>query len=283
MSTNVHGHATRPDHAQGATADAAPTSAQALLKPALRGMDFDEGAALLKPPAAPSSPNVQLLAAGAVVQMEPGDTVPADLDTARPVGAAVAEDIRTRIMTAVRRSPHMVALLRDIEANGGAAFAMKWSNRGTYHSAGEIWIARDWTIGSWVTSLCHELSHLLDHRRGVVPNVATSASRDEFVRVKLEQEVRAHAIHYAAQYELESQSLGLTLASPLGYNEFRPQLQAAEGGAGRRLGAAQVQTMATTWLAEQYRTNPVFFTSNTNENYYTYWGRIWDEAHPGGR
>ena len=53
-----------------------------------------------------------------------------------------------------------------------------------------------------------------------------------------------------------------------------------EAAAGRRFDSAGIQTLAEAWVEAKYRNE--WTTSNTGENYYVYWGRIWDDAHPGG-
>ncbi len=36
--------------------------------------------------------------------------------------------------------------------------------------------------------------------------------------------------------------------------------------------------MAEAWVEHKYKTE--WTTSNTGENYYDYWGKAWDDAHP---
>ena len=254
--------------ASRASTPAGPSAVQQ----SLRGAGYAQGAAALSPRAP-----VQMHGDHDAQPTPPSTGGTGDLDRTRPVGGAIPADIKRRVMDAVRGSPRMQALLQEIADNGGADFGMKWSSRGTYHSAGEIWLDRSWSEGAWVTTMCHELSHLLDFRRGRMPNIRTD-TRDAFVRVQMEQEIRAHAINYVAQIELEGAG-SAPGAQPLGFAEFKTHLAAEEQRAHQCFTSSHVQRVAETWLAEQYRTNPAFTTSNTNENYYDYWGRAWDEAH----
>lgn len=238
----------------------------------VRGMGYDEGAAALSPgQRAASEPSPAPPAA------LPGDVVPApaDLDRERPVGGAVPADIRSRLMTHIRRSARTVTLLDDIAAHGGAAFDLVWARQGTGHVTGKIQLDRRWRYGMWVPSMAHELSHLNDFRQGRRPEVGSSANRATFVATKVGNEVNAHATQYAAHWEL-GQAGHSPGYQPAGYSEFMTHLN----GLGGTVNAASVESQGRTWLTAEYRTNPLFTTSNTTENYYDYWGRIWDEAHP---
>lgn len=181
-------------------------------------------------------------------------------------------------MADVRQSARMQQVLREIEAHGGAAFDIKWSARGGFHSAGTIHIDRRQTMSSWIATMMHELNHLNDHRQGLNPSAGTTASRDGFINTKMRNEIRSHAISYVGLIEREAS--GAAAASPpAGFTEFRAHLRTQEIAAGEtRFTSAQIQTLAETWVEAKYRNE--WTTSNTGENYYVYWGRIWDEAHP---
>lgn len=210
----------------------------------------------------------------------PGPGGAADLDATRAVGANIPDDVRTALMTQVRSSARMQQVLRDIEAHGGAAFDIKWSARGGFHSNGVIYIDRREEMSSWISTLMHELNHLNDQRQGLNPNAATAASREDFINTKMRNEIRSHAISYVGLIEREA-SGAAAAAPPAGFTEFRAHLRTREAAAGGgHLDAAAIQALAEAWVEAKYRSE--WTTSNTGENYYVYWGRAWDEAHPGG-
>jgi hypothetical protein len=203
----------------------------------------------------------------------------ANLDATRPVGSNIPDDVRTQLMTEVRTSERMQQVLRDIEAHGGAAFDIKWSARGGFHSAGTIYIDRRQEMSSWIATLMHELNHLNDHRQGLNPDPATTASRAGFIDTKMRNEIRSHAISYVGLIEREGS--GAAAASPpAGYTEFRAHLREREAAEKVCFASGAIQALAEAWVEAKYRNE--WTTSNTGENYYVYWGRIWDEAHPGG-
>lgn len=202
-----------------------------------------------------------------------------DLDTTRPIGALIPDEVRTELMTEVRRSQRMQQVLREIEEHGGAAFDIKWSGRGGFHSAGTIHIDRRQEMASWIATMMHELNHLNDHRQGLNPSAATTESREEFVNTKMRNEIRSHAISYVGLIEREG--AGADPASPpAGFTEFRAYLRQREEAEQVCFTSEAIQAMAEAWVEDKYRTT--WTTSNTGENYYDYWGRAWDEAHPGG-
>lgn len=208
----------------------------------------------------------------------PGAGGGANLDVTRPVGANIPDDIRTQLMTQVRTSARMQQVLTELEAHGGAAFDIKWSARGGFHSAGTIYIDRRQEMSSWIATMMHELNHLSDHRQGLNPDAATTASREGFINTKMRNEIRSHAISYVGLIEREA--TGAAPASPpAGYTEFRAHLREREAAAGgAHFSSTQIQALAEAWVEAKYRNE--WTTSNTGENYYVYWGRIWDEVHP---
>ena len=210
---------------------------------------------------------------------DPGGEGGGDLDTTRPVGGMVPDDIRNELMTEMRTSPRIQQVLREIEQHGGAAFDIKWSDRGNFHRSGAIFLDRHNDMSRWVPSMMHELNHLNDHRQGLNPSAATTESREEFVNTKMVNEIRSHAIGYVGLIEREGS--GAAAASPpAGYTEFRAYLRQQEQEQQVCFASSAIQEMAERWVEAKYRNE--WTTSNTGENYYDYWGRIWDEAHPGG-
>ena len=267
-----------PSPAAERTPQRAPGAPNAM-RQSVRTMSYREGAAALSP--------VQLHPDEAhdhsdSVEPAPGDTVPGDLDTARPVGGDIPADIKTRIMGQMRLSPRIATVLDEIAAHGGADFPLRWSARGNYHSAGSINLDRRGAIASWIPSMMHELNHLNDHRQGRRPNLTTSTDRAAFVRSKMTNEIRAHAIGYVGLIEQSGREGAVTANAPKGYTAFRTHLTALEGRAEACFTSSRIQQVAETWLEDKYRNDASWQTSNTHENYYDYWGRIWDEAHPSG-
>jgi len=243
----------------------------------LRGMSYSQGSAAL-------STQVQKQEGDGCAHEherdpDPGDTVPGDLDTNRPVGAAIPDAIKQRLLTELRRSPSMVTLLQEIADNGGTDFNIKWSARGNFQSNGEISLDRRRSITRWLPSMMHELNHLNDHRQGRRPNPRTTESREEFVNTKMGNEIHAHAHGFAALIEYSSDAAAtITASAPAGYDEFLPELRAAEEAAGECFSSEQIMEFAETWLEDKYRNE--WTTSNSGENYYDYWGAAWDRAHP---
>jgi hypothetical protein len=210
---------------------------------------------------------------------EPGGEGGADLDTTRPVGGMVPDEIRTALLAEVRRSPRMQQVLREIEEHGGAAFDIKWSARGGFHSGGVIHIDRQDEMPRWISTMMHELNHLNDHRQGLNPSAATSESREDFVNTKMRNEIRSHAISFVGLLEREGSGADPALP-PAGFDEFRAHLREREEAEQVCFSSAAIEAMAEQWVEDKYRNE--WTTRNTHENYYDYWGRIWDEAHPGG-
>lgn len=237
----------------------------------LRGMGYDAGSAALSA----NDHDHDCPGHDHGVEPAPGDTVPADVATTRVVGSAIDADIRTRLFEELNKSPRMITVLAEIEANGGAAFDVKWSSRGNYHRSGAIFLDRNRTIGSWIPSMMHELNHLNDHRQGRRPS-ANATTREEFVNTKMTNEIRAHAIGYVGLIEQRAADDAVPTNGPAGFTEFLTHLAAEQETAGRSFGQDQIQELAETWLEDKYRNH--WTTSNSGENYYEYWGSHWDET-----
>jgi hypothetical protein len=72
-------------------------------------------------------------------------------------------------------------------------------------------------------------------------------------------------------------------AEPQGFTAFRTYLNTTAPAVLRERNYARIEELAKTWVEARYRAgDPGWRTSNTDENYYTYWGNAWDRAHPSG-
>jgi hypothetical protein len=208
-------------------------------------------------------------------------TPAADLNTTRPVDGDVPADVRDPLMASLRGSPRVVGLLTEIEAaRGDLSFTMKWSDRGSYHRNGGIWLDRNRTAESWFGTMAHELVHLLTYVSGQAADAATM-TREAFVNGKMVDEINAQAVAYVACLQTGSSAGGA------GYDEFvdwlranHPDLMVSDADAEvNAANASEIEGHARVWLEAKYRTE--WTTSNTGENYYTYWGNYWDRVNPG--
>ena len=258
--------ATQTDAPQATQAPAAATTAE-------RGAGSQKGYAGASAALSPREHDCPGHAHG--VEPAPGDTVPANVATARVEGAVIDAAIRTRLMTELNRSTRMAALLVDINAHGGT-FDIKWSARGNYHRSGHIYLDRNATIQRWIPSMMHELNHLNDGRQGRRPNV-NSETRAAFVATKMRNEIHAHAAGYVGLLQQRDATGAAATLGPAGFDDFVVHLRAKETAEGASLGVDAVQTLAEAWLEDKYKNH--WKTSNSGENYYQYWGSYWDEVH----
>ena len=99
----------------------------------------------------------------------------------RKPGQDLSSEERASALAQLRGSPTTADTLAALEkTEGGLGFPMKWSGRGTYQMAGTIYIDLRATGLELVVTLSHELVHLLNMRKGNVPDVRGSG-RQEFV------------------------------------------------------------------------------------------------------
>ena len=213
---------------------------------------------------------------------DPSPGTPAvDLNTTRPIDGDVPADVRSALMSSLRGSPRVAGLIGEIEsARGDLDFAMKWSDRGSYHRNGGIWLDRNRSADDWFGTMAHELVHLLTFVSGQAADAATM-TRDAFVEGKMFDEINAQAVAYVACLQTGSASGGA------GYDEFvewlrtnHPELMVSEvDAASEAVNAREIEGHAQLWVEAKYRSE--WTTSNTGENYYTYWGRYWDRLNPG--
>lgn len=214
----------------------------------------------------------------------PGDGTGAgaDLDATRPVGGDVDGDTRSSLIRALRGSAEASSLLDDVEeARGDLSFPLKWSNRGSYHRSGSIFIDRNTDETEWYGTLAHELVHLCTYESGSAADASTMG-RDEFVEAKMTDEINAQATAFVALMQVGR------FTGEVGLDEFvtwleehHPDLMMSmEDPEEDAQNWSDIKGHAATWLEDKYRNEWV--TSNTSENYYTYWGNAWDRANPGG-
>lgn len=205
-------------------------------------------------------------ATGAVVQRAEGEP-------ARRAGDAIPAELRTRLMERLRASAEMQSVFAEIRTGrGNLDFAVKWSSRGNYHSAGEIYLDLNGNEEAWLSSMAHELVHLSTFVCGRAADVATN-TREEFVRLKMEDEINAQATQYVTLLQLAN-----TTARPAGYQDFRAHLASDHAAVLTNESWSEIERLAKVWLEDKYRNE--WTTSNTGENYYTYWGNHWDRQHP---
>jgi hypothetical protein len=201
--------------------------------------------------------------AGRIVQMDEAE---------RRAGEAIPAELRARLFERLRASTEIQAVLEEIRgARGNLSFAIKWSSRGSYHRNGEIHLDLNGDEESWTASLAHELVHLSTFVCGRAADVNAN-TREEFVRLKMEDEINSQATQYIALLQMGNET-----ATPAGYQEFRTHLRGdhAELLANERW--SRIKEIARAWLEDKYRNEWV--TSNTGVNYYEYWGSFWDRQH----
>jgi hypothetical protein len=213
------------------------------------------------------------------VEEGPGDGSE-DLDTTRPVGGVVPNDVRTKILDELKAAPASKETLDAIDKAGKGTFPMKWSKKGTYHSKGEVWIDRAKSDDALVSGVAHEIVHLRTFVEGKAADVSKD-SREDFVAKKMDDEINAHATSYVTLLQLGK------LSNPAaGYDEFVKKLEKDTPDVLTKIKDSKqrssvdwgpVKTSAEAFVKAKYETEWV--GSKSGENYYEKWGRVWDEAH----
>jgi hypothetical protein len=201
----------------------------------------------------------------------------AEMAKARPVDGAVDADTRKKVMDSLAATPRTKTLLDDIEKlRKDLNFDMKWSNQGTYHGSGAIWLDRNRNYETWRAGLAHELVHLHTFLSGNAANI-TTMTREAFVKAKMDDEINAHATSYVYLLQQDKKT-----APAKGYAEFRAHLEKDHAKTITDKNWSEVERLAKVWLEDKYKNDASWQTSNTHENYYDYWGKAWDRAHPSG-
>jgi hypothetical protein len=200
---------------------------------------------------------------------------PAEMAKERPVDGAVDADTRKKVMDTLDSTPRTKTVLDEIKKlRGDLNFSMKWSNQGTYHGTGAIWLDRNKNYEDWRAGLAHELVHLHTFLSGNAADIK-SMTRENFVKAKMDDEINAHATSYVALLQQDKKS-----APAKGYAEFRAHLEKDHAKTLTDKDWAAAERLARVWLEDKYKNDASWQTSNTNENYYDYWGKAWDKAHP---
>lgn len=207
---------------------------------------------------------------------------PANLNTERPVGGDVPADIRGRIMTSLRANETSKTLIDQIEKAGKGDFSLKWSNRGSYQSGMGIWLDRQQTEAEWYGTMTHELVHLLTLVSGQAANASTM-TRQAYVDAKMEDEINAQATAFVACMQTGRSEGGAGFAEFQQWiSKHHPECMKSHSDKSTdQANWTQIKDYAKVWLTDKYRNE--WKTSNTGENYYTYWGKYWDSIHPGGK
>jgi hypothetical protein len=180
-------------------------------------------------------------------------------------------------MEALLGTPRSRAVLDQIaRLRGDVLFALKWSAGGTFHKTGEIWLDRKENEQSWIAHTAHEIVHLHTFLAGKAADISTM-TRADFVNAKMFDEINAHAAGYVTLLQT-----GVASSTLKGFNDLKLHLARAKPNAVKDKKWADIEALAKTWVEDKYRNDASWLTSNTNENYYVYWGRAWDAAHPSG-
>ena len=211
----------------------------------------------------------------------PGDAAGgADLDATRPVNGDVPAATRDAVIASVSATARGATLVDAIRtARGDLSIPTKWSDQGTYHQRGSIFLDRHSDESHWQGSMAHELVHLLTFVSGQAANAATM-TRDAFIAAKMTDEINAQATAYVVLMQsgrLEGETGLAEFSDWLAANH--PDLAVSPGADTADAHWSEVSALATTWLEDKYRTE--WTTSNTHENYYIYWGNYWDGVNPG--
>jgi hypothetical protein len=240
-------------------------------------------------PTSAAGPSAAAELAGIELAEHPGETrqetpgsglSEAELDAQRPEGTPIPTELRDRMLATLRTTPAMTEVLAAIAAAGTSTLDVRWSRRGGYHSRGRIFLDRNATEPSWLSTLAHELVHLQAYVEGKSADVRTQ-TRDAYVDTHMTEEIRAHATTFIALMQL-----GRLSAPTTGFNDFiahleqqRPDLLASFlDPAEEAQKWADVRALAEPWLEDQYRNHWV--GSATGQNYYQKWGAHWDAQHP---
>jgi len=199
-----------------------------------------------------------------------------DLDTERPVGGAVSQEVRDELYAELLVSDRAAWLLNEIQSvRGDLAFPMVWSDKGTFHRNGKISLRRTSDPATWFASLAHELVHLLTYESGEAADAKTMDC-ETFVLTKMADEINAQALSYVATMQTAKETGGAY------YDEFyafmaanHPHLMVSDANADvDQQNWAEVEEIAREWLTDQYKNHLV--TNNTKENYYVYWENYWE-------
>ncbi len=236
------------------------------LKASLRGKSFAEQEGALRPASAGgAAPDVQR-------EAKPGAPVQR-VDTPRVDGEAVPADIRTKLVTDLNKVARTKDLLAAITlARGNADFPLKWSDSGTFHSEGIVYLDTGSSESGWFADLAHELVHLQTFLEGKAAD-AEKMGREQFVKAKMDDEINAQVSAYIALL----QAAKTTDAGTAGFDEFATLIADKHAALLTAKSWGEIDVIARAWITDKYKSGG-WTTNNTNENYYDYWGNYWDEV-----
>ena len=216
-------------------------------------------------------------------QPAPGEAA-ADINTTRPINADVPADIRSSLMSELKASPTTNNLLERLKEKGADNFPLKWSGQGSYYNgaSGGIFLDRSRSESQWFATMAHEMVHMLTDKSGNGAKVMTM-TRDAYVNAELDDEINAQATSYVAALESGNSNGGA------GFSEFqtwlsknKPELmQSMADPLEEQANKDSIQEAARGWVKEKFKNE--WKTSNTNENYYDYYGKFWDSCHPAAK
>ncbi|MBN2801240.1 MAG: hypothetical protein JXX28_19020 [Deltaproteobacteria bacterium] len=220
----------------------------------------------------------------------------AELEKQRPVNGDVDSGTRQRLMDRLNGAPETVQVLADIKKlRGDLNFALKWSDRGSYHKSGSISLDRHAAEDAMFATMSHELVHLHTHLSGKQGSIKRD-DRDTYVTKMMDDEIKAQTTAFVSL--LQS---GVTKqASSAGFDEFYklltskhkdllgPELRGSGGGLLAFFSQSESGPAKTDWdgvknVAKEFLTSKFkgggWVTSNTGDNYYDYYGGFWDQQH----
>lgn len=241
------------------------------LKASLRGLSFEAQSAALSPGPVQKKEGGDGHAHDAPAQGQDANPTTGDSATTpeRKSGESVPSDVRVKLMNKLAEIPRVKETLDAIEKAGKKDFPLKWSDAGTFHSAGTVYLRSTSTEESWIGSMAHELVHLQTFVEGKAAD-AKKQGRDEFVKAKMDDEINAHTATYISLL----QSGGSSGAA--GFSEFKTLVEKDHKALLDGKKWAELQAIARTFLEKKYKDE---FTTNTSgENYYEYWGKHWDKV-----
>jgi len=176
---------------------------------------------------------------------------------------------RKKLITAVKKSKTAKKTIEAIEKKTGKPIKIKTSTKGSFQMGGEVYIDNNEPFDKQVNSLSHEINHLHDYVFGKQPDV-TKMPKAEFVKKKMDNEIRAHYKTYLAFEER-----GAKGAQPLGYAGFKAKVDQETKKKGKALTAAEKEKVGKEYLEEQYK--KVWVGSKSGKNYYQKWEEYWDQ------
>lgn len=256
----------------GAGGQEAASAGSSGLKASLRGLSFEAQSAALQPrepvqreeSAAPEQEHDH-----GAEEAAPGAGAGAATPE-RKSGDDVPKDIRTKVMDKLKAIPRSKETIDAIEKAGKLDFPLKWSDAGTFHRTGTVFLRTTSTEDSWVADLAHELVHLQTFVEGKAAD-AKKQGREEFVKAKMDDEINAHAATYLTLLQSGGGSAGAA-----GYSEFKALVDKDHKALLDGKKWSELDAIAKTFLQKKYKEE--FKTNNTKENYYDYWGNHWDKT-----